>query len=90
MSPTATLGSVSHGAGSAGYRVGRGRGVPGVVGMVGTGEGLYRYPTSTLPGPLFSHIPALRPYPRPNEVNSKVFHEVSQIGSSDGLRIDPE
>ena len=36
--------------------------------------------------PVFSHILALRPYPRPNEGISEVFHEVSEIGS----RNDPE
>ena len=52
--------------------------------------GLYRVPTRPVPVPVFSHILALRPYPRPYEGRIKVFHEVSQTGSRNGSRIDPE
>ena len=41
---------------------------------------LYRYPPTAIPG---SHIElnlASEPYPRPNEGNSHVFDEVSQMG----------
>ena len=34
--------------------------------------------SQTLRMTIFSHIPASEPYPRPNEANSEVFHEVSQ------------
>ena len=43
------------------------------------------YPASH-PGTHIEHIPGLKPYPRPNEGNSHVFDEVSQMRS----RIDPE
>ena len=63
---------------------------PGWGSGVGTGrvyrEGLYRYPSPSHPRTIFSLFLALRPYLRPNEAKSEVFHEVSQIG----LRIDPE
>ena len=45
-----------------------GRGVPGVVeDWVGTREGYTGYYPVTLRYPYFSHILALRPYPRPYE-----------------------
>ena len=31
--------------------------------------GLYRYPPTAIPGPIFRLIPGIRPYPRPNEGN---------------------
>ena len=65
----------------------RGGGVPG-VGMTGVAGGLYRYPTHPYHIPVFSHILALRPYLRPNEGNSELFSEVSEIGSRIGSRID--
>ena len=39
--------------------------------------GLYRVPHPAIPVPIFSHIPASKPYPGPNEGNSQVFYEVS-------------
>ena len=68
-----------------------GRGVPGVGwDEGGSGGVLPGYTTRTLPGPIFSHILRLEPYPGPNEGNSERFHEVSQIwpqkGSQNGLR----
>ena len=57
--------------------VGAGGGVyPGWGYGVGLG-GLYRYPTQTIPGPIFKDIPEIRPYPRPNEALLTGFHEVS-------------
>ena len=53
-------------------------------------EGLYRYPTRTLPVPIVSLFLRLEPYLRPNEGNSRHFHEVSEIGSRIDLNIDPE
>ena len=67
---------------------GRGRGVPGVVGgWVGTGRAI-PVPNQHPPGPIFNLFPGRRPYPRPNEGNSRGFHEVSQKGSRIDLRID--
>ena len=58
-------------------------GVPGV----GTGwvyrEGYWEGYTGTHQDPprtIFNHILASGPYPRPNEGNSSVFHEVSRMG----------
>ena len=51
-----------------------GWGVPGWV-----LEGYYPGTARTLLGPIFSHILALGPYPRPYEPLFSVFHEVSQI-----------
>ena len=42
---------------------------PGWCRTGGAGRVLYRYPTSTIPGPVFSIFLRLRPYPRPNEAN---------------------
>ena len=54
-------------------------GVPGVWDWGGPGGVLYRVLPSTPPGPIFSHILALRPYLRPYEGNSEVIYEVSEI-----------
>ena len=65
----------------------RGAGVyPG--GRVGPGGVLYRYPVPGSHIPIFSHILALRAYPRPNEGNSQLFSEVSQIDPQIDLRYD--
>ena len=56
---------------------GAGRGVPGVWGYGWAGEGLYRYPTRTIPGPSYYHILEIRPYPRPNEGLLEQIDEVS-------------
>ena len=77
MSPT-TLFSLGTGpCGHGGTEDGSREGVPGVVGTGGWLGGLYRYPTSTPPGPIFSTYLAKRPYPRPNEGYFKVSHDVS-------------
>ena len=55
-------------------------GVPG-VGAGWVPGGLYRVPTQTIPGPIFSHISGLRAYLRPNEGNLRYIYEVSEIGS---------
>ena len=57
-----------------------GEGVPGVVhaGWV-AGRAIPVYYPATLPVPIFSHILASKPYPGPNEGNSRLFYEVSQI-----------
>ena len=47
-------------------------------------------PTQPVPGSHIEHILSLRPYPRPNEGEFQVIHEVSEIGSRIDLRIDPE
>ena len=47
------------------------------MGLGGSGGVLYRYPGPATPGPIFSHILALEPYPRPNEGLFTGFHEVS-------------
>ena len=52
--------------------------------------GLYRYPASTVPGPIFSNILGLRPYPRPNEGLFLRIDEVSEIGSEKGPRMTSE
>ena len=44
--------------------------------------------TPALPVPIFSHIPGLGPYLRPNEGNFSTLYEVSEIGSRIDLRID--
>ena len=54
-------------------------GVPGVEGLGGYLGGLYRVLPRHPPRTIFSHIPRLRPYPRPNEANFRHIHEVSQI-----------
>ena len=60
--------------GEVGEGVYPGWGGTGVVGRV-----LYRYPSPSLPGPIFSHILASRPYPRPYEGLFSIFYEVPQI-----------
>ena len=67
---------------------GVGRGVPGVGAGWVPGGVLYRVLPRHHPGPIFSHILSLRPYPRPYEGKSEVNDEVSQIGSRIGSRID--
>ena len=59
-------------------------GVPG-VGHGWVVGGLYRYPTPPSHIPIFSHILALRPYPRPYEALRALNDEVSQMF----LRYDP-
>ena len=66
-----------------------GRGVPGVWYRGSGREGLYRYPTSTLPGPIFSIYLRLRPYPRPYEGYLRLNDEVSWDGSRIGSRMGP-
>ena len=68
--------------------------VPGGV-YPGCGTGVVRegaIPGTSLdpPGPIFSHIPASGPYPRPYEGNSSTFNEVSEIRSRIGSRKVPE
>ena len=46
---------------------------------VGPGEGYTGTPPGPSQGPIISHILSLRPYPRPNEGNSQVIDEVSEI-----------
>ena len=69
-------------------------GVPGVGipgwGLGGSVGGLYRYPGPASPRAIFSTILASGPYPRPNEGNSRVFHEVSQDGSRMGPDMGPD
>ena len=48
------------------------------------------YPPRHLPGPIFNIYLRLKPYLRPNEGNSEVNDEVSQIGSRIDLRKGPE
>ena len=67
-----------------------GRCTRGGWGPGGWPGGLYRYPGPPSHIPIFSHILSLRPYLWPNEGNSQVFYEVSQIGYKNGPRIDPE
>ena len=57
----------------------------------GTGGGAGRAipgTTQALPGTHIQSYLAIKPYLRPNEGNSHVFHEVSQDGSKNGSRID--
>ena len=60
-------------------------------GWWGTGvdlEGAIPGTQPAVPGPIISHIPGLGPYLRPNEGNSMVSDEVSEIGSRNDPRID--
>ena len=61
---------------------------PGWWDRGGPGGVLYRVPTRTLLGPIFSHILSLRAYPRPNEGKSEINDEVSEIESRIDLNID--
>ena len=56
-------------------------------GWVGPG-GAIPVPYPAVPGPIFSHILGIRPYPWPNEGNSEVFTDVSQIWPQIDLQID--
>ena len=73
-----------------------GEGVPGVWDTVGGWEGYtgyYRVPTQHAPRTHISHIPALRPYLRPNEGYFEVFMRFLRLGLRQGpelTRIDPE
>ena len=71
LSPTTILLCVSMTV-SAEHAAGRaGRGVPG-VGTGRVGGRAIPVPHRTLPGPVFSHILASRPYPRPYEGNLRL------------------
>ena len=66
---------------------GGGRGVPGVVGGLGTGRGAI---PGTLLGPSqYPYLVHLQPQ-GPTYGQMKQFYEVSEIGSRIGSRIDPE
>ena len=54
------------------------------------GRVLYRYPATSHPRTHISHIPGLRPYPRPNEGNFETFNEVSQRGLDKGPDKGPD
>ena len=68
----------------------RGRVYPGWVGTGWAGRVLYRVPRDTLPGTHIQSYLASGPYLRPNKGLLLRFHEVSEIGSRKGPRIDPE
>ena len=57
---------------------------------MGTWEGLYRVPASTIPGPIINHILKAKAYPRPNEGFSEEYDEVSQMGLEWVLEWVPE
>ena len=52
----------------------------GGAGWVGTRVGYTGTPSQYPYSVIFSHIPGLIAYPRPNEGNSRTFDEVSEIG----------
>ena len=59
--------------------------------------GLYRVLPQPVPGSHIEYNTGLKPYPRPNEGNSSVLDEVSQMGldmgpvlTSESTHIDPE
>ena len=71
-------------------RWGRGGVYPGYGdGRVGW-EGYTGTHPATVPGSHIQSISGLKPYPRPNEGKSKVFSEVSEIGSRKGPDRVPE
>ena len=47
-------------------------------------------PTQYCPRTHISHISGYKPYPRPNEGELRLFHEVSQMGPRMGLEWVPE
>ena len=57
---------------------------------VGAGEGYTGYYPRTIPGSHIELILSTGPYPRPNEGNSHVTDEVSQIWPQIDLRITSE
>ena len=69
---------------------GLGQGCTRGMGYGRVGGGLYRYPTRTPPGPIFSLYLAQRPYLRPNEGLFSTFDEVSEIGSRKGPQMTSE
>ena len=65
----------------------------GVAGWVPggcTGRGYTGTQPTLIPGPIFNHILKARAYLRPNEGNSKVIDEVSEIWSKNDPQIDPQ
>ena len=77
MSPTTIFNLAYRTARVAGSCGRGGRGVPGVWDEGGYREGLYRVLPGPSHGPIFSHILASGPYPRPNKALFTGFHEVS-------------